>query len=121
MNVFNDQERFMVACGQSVSDFNVDQFNLYRNLITEEVEELAEATESDDRVEMLDALIDILVVTIGAIHSMGANGPAAWDEVMRTNFEKIDPVTGKVHKRADGKVIKPANWLPPQLAQYIKK
>jgi predicted HAD superfamily Cof-like phosphohydrolase len=97
------------------------QFNLYRDLINEEVDELTEAVESDDRVEMLDALVDILVVTIGAIHSMGADGPGAWDEVMRTNFAKIDSETGKVHKRADGKVIKPAGWLPPELSSYVTK
>lgn len=119
--VFNDQERFMTACGQTVNEYNIDQFNLYRSLIAEEVEELAEAVELDDRVEMLDALIDILVVTIGAVHSMGANGAAAWDEVMKTNFAKVDPVTGKVHKRPDGKVLKPAGWVPPDLSKFITK
>lgn len=119
--VFNDQERFMTACGQTVNEYNIDQFNLYRSLIAEEVEELAEAVELDDRVEMLDALIDILVVTIGAVHSMGANGAAAWDEVMKTNFAKVDPVTGKVHKRPDGKVLKPAGWVPPDLSNFITK
>lgn len=119
--VFNDQERFMTACGQTVNEYNIDQFNLYRSLIAEEVEELAEAVELDDRVEMLDALIDILVVTIGAVHSMGANGAAAWDEVMKTNFAKVDPVTGKVRKRPDGKVLKPAGWVPPDLSNFITK
>ena len=71
------------------------------------------------RIETLDALIDILVVTIGAIHSMGADGEGAWNEVMRTNFAKIDSETGKVRKREDGKVLKPEGWSPPNLKPYI--
>ena len=121
MNPFKDQEKFMLACDQTVTGFNNQQFSLYLNLIKEEYNELFEANHDDDRVEMLDALIDILVVTIGAIHSMGADGEAAWEEVMRTNFAKIDSETGKVRKRDDGKVLKPADWQPPQLAQFILK
>ena len=127
-NPFRDQEKFMRACDQAVpsnSDEVTDplgiQFNLYLNLITEEYKELQEALEANDRVEQLDALIDILVVTIGAIHSMGADGEGAWKEVMRTNFAKIDSETGKVRKREDGKVLKPLGWTAPDLAPYVKK
>ncbi len=120
MNPFRDQEKFMQACDQSVDQFNEKQYIMYVKLISEEHQELLEATLSDDRVEQLDALIDILVVTIGAIHSMGADGEGAWNEVMRTNFAKIDKDTGKVRKREDGKVLKPVGWKSPELAQFIK-
>ncbi len=120
-NPFRDQEKFMIACDQTVDRGNTDQFNMYLKLIEEEAEELNQAIISKDRVEMLDALTDILVVTIGAIHSMGADGEGAWNEVMRTNFAKIDPVTGKVRKRDDGKVLKPDGWQPPDLKNYLSK
>jgi predicted HAD superfamily Cof-like phosphohydrolase len=120
-NPFADQARFMTACDQTVDIPNKDQFNMYLGLIEEEAEELNDAIRNNDPVEALDALIDILVVTIGAIHSMGANAEGAWNEVMRTNFAKIDPVTGKVRKREDGKVLKPADWSPPDLIPYMKK
>jgi predicted HAD superfamily Cof-like phosphohydrolase len=110
----------MKACDQSVDKLNEDQFNLYTKLIQEEVDELWTANAAADRVECLDALIDILVVTIGAIHSMGADAEGAWKEVMRTNFAKIDHETGKVRKREDGKVLKPVGWKSPELAQFIK-
>lgn len=116
-NPFKDQERFMRACDQSVGEFNPQQYQMYCNLIKEEFDELCE---SDNAVDDLDALIDILVVTVGAIHSLGADGEGAWNEVMRTNFAKIDAETGRVRKREDGKVLKPEGWQPPQLAQYIK-
>ena len=118
-NVFEDQRRFMVACDQTVGIVNADQYKMYLSLIAEEVKELQEAVDANDRVEELDALIDILVVTIGAIHSMGADGRGAWREVMRTNFAKIDPDTGKVRKREDGKVLKPEGWKAPDLAKFV--
>jgi predicted HAD superfamily Cof-like phosphohydrolase len=119
-NPFRDQEKFMRACDQTVGEFNERQFALYTNLIIEEQQELLEATLSDDRIEQLDALIDILVVTIGAIHSMGADAEGAWKEVMMTNFAKIDHETGKVRKREDGKVLKPLGWTPPNLKPFVK-
>lgn len=120
-NPFSDQEKFMVACDQSVRDYNQKQLDLYINLIREELQELNDAINEYDKVEQLDALIDIVVVTIGAIHSMGADAQGAWDEVMRTNFAKVDSKTGKVRKREDGKVLKPEGWLPPSLIEYLNK
>jgi predicted HAD superfamily Cof-like phosphohydrolase len=120
-NPFRDQEKFMKACDQSVSGYNEDQFKLYVNLIEEEFKELQVAINNSDNVEILDALTDILVVTIGAIHSAGADGEGAWKEVMRTNFAKIDKETGKVRKREDGKVLKPLGWEPPNLETFVQK
>jgi hypothetical protein len=120
-NPFRDQEKFMKACDQSVEGWNQEQFKLYVDLIDEERKELQEAIDACDPVEILDALEDILVVTIGAIHSMGADGEGGWKEVMKTNFAKIDKETGKVRKREDGKVIKPIGWVPPDLKTFVKK
>jgi predicted HAD superfamily Cof-like phosphohydrolase len=120
-NPFADQARFMTACDQTIDVPNKDQFNMYLGLIEEEAEELNEAIRNNDPVEALDALTDILVVTIGAIHSMGANAEGAWNEVMRTNFSKIDPTSGKVRKREDGKVLKPEGWSTPDLKPFLQK
>ena len=129
MNPFRDQEKFMRACDQSVVG-DEKQFDMYLDLIREEYKELLVAQGLDDNhvrvkaadpVETLDALIDILVVTIGALHSMGADAEGAWKEVMRTNFAKIDKETGKVRKREDGKVLKPVGWTPPDLNPFVKK
>ncbi len=117
-NPFRDQEKFMRACDQTVGEFNPDQYRLYCDLISEEFTELNASIAQRDRVEQLDALIDILVVTIGAIHSGGFNAEGAWKEVMRTNFSKIDIKTGKVRKREDGKVLKPLGWVAPNLAPF---
>jgi predicted HAD superfamily Cof-like phosphohydrolase len=120
-NAFRDQEKFMKACDQTVDSFNQEQFNLYLRLIEEEAKELAVAITDNDPVETVDALIDIIVVTIGALHSLGADAEGAWKEVMSTNFAKIDKETGKVRKREDGKVLKPTGWTPPDLKPFLQK
>ena len=119
-NPFRDQEKFMKACDQTVGELNADQFKLYLKLISEESNELIQAVEQNDKVETLDALLDLIVVTIGAIHSLGADGEGGWKEVMSTNFAKIDKETGKVRKREDGKVLKPAGWVAPDLKPFVK-
>ena len=110
----------MKACDQKTDAYAISQYKMYLNLIDEEHDELKQAVADDNVTEQLDALIDILVVTIGAIHSMGADGEGAWKEVMNTNFAKIDKKTGKVRKREDGKVLKPVGWKAPELTQFIK-
>lgn len=121
MNVFRDQEKFMRACDQSTDKFNGTQFDMYCALIEEEVKELKAALMANNEIEIFDALLDIIVVTTGAIHSLGADGEGGWKEVMQTNFAKIDRETGKVRKREDGKVLKPVGWVPPKLAPFIRK
>jgi predicted HAD superfamily Cof-like phosphohydrolase len=115
-NPFADINQFQTACDQAPGEAN---YAMYLGLIQEEMRELVDAVADNDRVEQLDALVDILVVTIGAIRAGGFDGEGAWAEVMRTNFAKIDPDTGKVRKREDGKVLKPEGWKAPELAQFV--
>lgn len=115
-DVFNDIDQFHSACDQTPGP---DNYSMYIGLIREEVGELEDALEANDRVEQLDALIDILVVTLGAVRAGSFDGRGAWEEVMKTNFAKIDPITGKVTKRADGKVLKPADWVEPNLRAFV--
>ena len=115
-NVFKDIDVFQSACDQKPSPANYD---MYLSLIDEENGELVEAVIAKDPIEQLDALVDILVVTIGAIRAGNMDGEGAWKEVMDTNFAKIDPDTGKVRKREDGKVLKPDGWRAPDLKAFI--
>ena len=116
MNPFKDIDTFATACDQEPS---MENYAMYLDLITEEYNELKEALIDDSRVEQLDALIDILVVTMGAIRAGGFDGEGAWKEVMDTNFAKINRTTGKVIKREDGKVLKPEGWKAPELAPFL--
>lgn len=119
-NPFRDQEKFMRASDQTIGELNEDQYKLYLKLMEEEWSELKTALDNNDRVEQLDALLDFIVVTIGAIHSGGFDGEGGWREVIGTNLAKIDKETGKVRKREDGKVLKPLGWEPPNLKKFVK-
>lgn len=119
MSVFLDQARFMMACGQTTTEPNTKQSDMYLELIKEEGEELVVALAECDVVEELDAIIDLLVVIIGYGLSRGFPMVGAWDEVLRSNMAKIDPLTGTVRKREDGKILKPAGWTAPDIARVI--
>jgi predicted HAD superfamily Cof-like phosphohydrolase len=119
-NPFRDQEKFMRASDQTVGELNEAQYKLYLDLMEEEWRELKVALLMEDRVEQLDALLDFIVVTIGAIHSAGMDAEGGWKEVIGTNLAKIDKETGKVRKREDGKVLKPLGWTPPDLKPFVK-
>jgi predicted HAD superfamily Cof-like phosphohydrolase len=118
-NVYRDQQKFMKACEQTTGKYNSEQYELYCKLIDEEYTEFKTALADADRVEQLDALIDMIVVIVGALHSGGFDGEAAWKEVMGSNFSKIDNLTGKVRKREDGKILKPTGWSPPNLKPFV--
>lgn len=115
--MYNDVVKFIEACDQDRSE---DNQCLYANLIQEEYEEFISAIHAEDDIEQLDACMDMIWVILGYCYMKGYNVKGAWDEVARSNLSKINPETGKVIKRQDGKVLKPDGWTPPQLEQFIK-
>ena len=118
-SVFHDQAHFMRACGQTTTTINKAQSDMYLALIKEEGEELVVALQECDVVEELDAIIDLLVVIIGYGLSRCFPMVEACDEVLRSNMAKIDPLTGTVLRRADGKILKPAGWTAPDLDSVL--
>jgi predicted HAD superfamily Cof-like phosphohydrolase len=120
---FTDVEVFLAACGQNHAHIPVPQNDLsklYLKLIHEEYEEFREALVDDDDTEQLDACFDMMWVIIGYMKSRGWDCEAAWDEGAKSNLSKIDPVTGKVIRREDGKIMKPEGWKPPNFAKFVK-
>ena len=89
-------------------------------LIKEEFLEFLDAKSSNDEVEQLDACMDMIWVILGYCYMKGYDVDGAWNEVARSNLDKINPETGKVIKRNDGKVLKPEGWTPPALAKFVK-
>lgn len=121
--VFTDVAVFLNACGQkypSSPDPKVsDLAELYKKLIKEEVEEFWEAEAASDDAEQLDACFDMIWVIVGYMKSRGWDCEAAWDEGALSNLSKIDPVSGKVIRREDGKILKPEGWKPPNFAKFV--
>jgi predicted HAD superfamily Cof-like phosphohydrolase len=120
---FTDVEVFLAACGQKHAHSPVppnDLSQLYFNLIKEEYEEFLEACIANDDTEQLDACFDMMWVIIGFMKARGWDCEAAWDEGAKSNLIKIDPITGKVIRREDGKILKPEGWKPPNFAKFVK-
>ena len=122
--VFTDVAVFLKAVGQetpSVPQQTVsDQAQLYKKLIKEEVEEFWEAEAASDDVEEIDACFDMMWVIIGYMKSRGWDCEQNWDEGAKSNLSKIDPVTGFVKRREDGKILKPEGWQPPDFTKFVK-
>jgi len=114
-SVFHDQAYFMRACGQTTSSYNHEQTMLYSDLIEEERKEMMDARLTSEETEEFDAVLDQIVVLIGYGLSRGWPMVEGWDEVVRSNMAKINPHTGTVTRREDGKILKPAGWTPPDL------
>jgi len=95
---------------KAFSQKEFDSRELGMRLVAEEFKELCSAYEQDDYKEMADAGADLVWVVCGLMARMGINLDAAWQEVHRTNWAKLD---GPV--REDGKRLKPEGWLPPSM------
>jgi predicted HAD superfamily Cof-like phosphohydrolase len=115
--MYNDVVKFIEACDQAKTPENA---KLYDKLIREEFDEYVGALLLKDEVETLDACMDMIWVILGFCYMKGYDVAGAWNEVARSNLAKINPETGKVNKREDGKVLKPEGWTPPQLAEFVK-
>ena len=115
--MYNDVVKFIEACDQEKTACNA---KLYDKLIREEYDEYVGALLMKDEVETLDACMDMIWVILGYCYMKGYDVAGAWNEVARSNLDKIDSVTGKVKKREDGKVLKPDGWKPPQLENFVK-
>ena len=113
---------FMKTFGQNVkqsSSFSSEKINALRvSLIKEELDELIEAMNKKDLVEVADALTDILYVTYGAGHAFGINLDACFEEVQNSNMSKLDK-DGKPIYNDKGKVMKGPNYFKPDLSKFI--
>jgi predicted HAD superfamily Cof-like phosphohydrolase len=118
MDSFEDVKIFMEACDQLETGYG-QQCELYRKLIREEFEELMEGLDNKDIVEIADACADLKWVIEGLEHTLNIPQQEVWDEVARSNLQKIGQ-DGKVQKREDGKVMKPEGWTPPDIESIFK-
>jgi len=122
MSNFSKVGVFMKTFGQEVKDkpsFSTDKINKLRlDLIKEEFNELTEAMNNKDLLEVADALTDILYVTYGAGHAFGINLDKCFEEVQNSNMSKLDD-NGKPIYNEHGKVMKGPNYFKPDLTKFI--
>lgn len=119
----SDVAIFMEACGQEVKispsyeHANLQQANLYLELIREEFEELKEGHANKDIVEVADAAGDLIWVILGLCNTLGINIAPVWHQIAVSNMSKT--VDGQVMKRADGKILKPDTYFPPDIRKAL--
>ena len=88
------------------------------DLIKEELEELKEAIEQKDMIEIADALTDILYVTYGAGHAFGINLDKCFNEVQESNMSKLGEDQKPIYNE-NGKVMKGPNYFKPNLNKFL--
>ena len=122
MSNFSKVGTFMKTFGQEVKTspaLSTDKINRLRvDLIKEELEELTEAMNNKDLLEVADALTDILYVTYGAGHAFGIDLDKCFEEVQNSNMSKLDE-NGKPIYNESGKVMKGPNYHKPDLSKFI--
>tara|TARA_Y100001935_G_scaffold201373_1_gene169777 strand:+ start:137 stop:508 length:372 start_codon:yes stop_codon:yes gene_type:complete len=122
MTNFEKVKQFMQTFGQEVkikASFSDEKTNQLRfDLISEELEELKNAMESKDLLEVADALTDILYVTYGAGHAFGIDLDKCFDEVQNSNMSKLG-ADGKPIYNESGKVMKGPDYYKPDLSKFL--
>ena len=122
MSNFNKVGIFMKTFGQEVKSkpsFSTDKINKLRiDLIKEELDELKEAMDNNDLLEVADALTDILYVTYGAGHAFGIDLDKCFDEVQNSNMSKLGE-NGEPIYNESGKVMKGPNYFKPDLSKFV--
>ena len=122
MSNFSKVGTFMKTFGQEVKtepSFSTDKINKLRiDLIKEELQELTDAMNKKDLLEVADALTDILYVTYGAGHAFGIDLDKCFAEVQNSNMSKLDE-NGKPIYNDVGKVMKGPNYFKPDLSKFV--
>ena len=122
MSNFSKVGTFMKTFGQEVKSkpsLSTEKINKLRiDLIKEELEELTEAMNNKDLLEVADALTDILYVTYGAGHAFGIDLDQCFEEVQNSNMSKLDE-NGKPIYNDSGKVMKGPNYFKPDLSKFV--
>lgn len=90
------------------------------SLIAEEVQELQDAYDAGDLVEMADAWADLIYVVYGAAMTHGVNLDEVLTEVQRSNLSKLGEDGNPIY-REDGKVLKGPFFSEPDIAGVLEE
>lgn len=91
---------------------------LRMRLLREEYQEYMQGEADGNIVDIADGLIDMIYIAVGTGLTYGFPMVALWNEVHRTNMAKFP--NGVVRFRADGKIIKPEGWEPPNITAVLE-
>ena len=86
--------------------------DLKKELARRIYEEVSELMEAETPKDVIDALVDIIYVTLDAFCILGFHPSPFFEIVSRANLRKVWP-DGWMRTNDSGKVIKPAGWVGP--------
>lgn len=128
MSIFSDQLAFMKACGQMTSEGLNVETGLWGNLIREEYNELFRALRAfhespvlNKKADVAKEAIDLIYVVAGLLNNLNIPAEDVWAAVHISNMAKVDPLTGQVRRRSDGKILKPEGWQAPDIFSILKE
>lgn len=122
-NAIDDVHKFMDAGGQTPPDGPPQLLSrpsnvLRANLLDSEVAEYHRAVETNDLVEIADALADIIYVAVGTAIAHRIPFTKVWNEVQRSNMTKVDE-HGYIVVSEDGKILKPDHYEEPRIEEIL--
>lgn len=102
-------------------DLGEQKNRLRYDLMKEENEEYFEAVQNNDKIEIADALGDMLYILCGTIieHGLQHKIEEVFDEIQRSNMSKLGH-DGKPIYREDGKVMKGPNYFKPDFSMILE-
>jgi predicted HAD superfamily Cof-like phosphohydrolase len=90
--------------------------------LQEELDEYKAAVARRDSVDVLDSLVDLIYVALGAVHKHGMSPSfdEAWRRVHSANMAKVRAEKATDSKRgAAFDIVKPVGWIPPDLSDLV--
>jgi predicted HAD superfamily Cof-like phosphohydrolase len=118
--VGNFHKAFKVDENKQFGTIDAQTAALRYKLLQEENLEYLNACALMDKVQIADALTDMLYVLIGTMRAHGFDKLVynCFAEVHRSNMSKLDS-NGEVILREDGKIMKSENYTKPSLQSII--
>lgn len=133
MKMFNDvydfHKKFDLPTGDTFAPQPLpNKLKEFRSkFLQEELDEFKLALESDDIIEQIDGLLDLVYVAHGTLQMMGLPAPlveACWNDIQRSNMSKVraehsDDIRSKRKNSFD--VVKPDDFVPPRIKQILEQ
>lgn len=96
---------------------NDEMMEFRKKFLDEELQEFKDAVDRGDRVKAFDALIDLVYVAMGTAYICNFPWQEGWDIVQIANMRKVRATKKEDSTRGTTfDVVKPAGWVPPDLA-----
>ena len=120
-NMYKDVKEFQTAVGQNIGVKpelpDPAERELRLRLLKEEYEEYIQGECKNDVENIAKELADIIYIVCGTAASYGIPLDKVFAEVHKSNMAKL--VDGKPVRRADGKILKPDGWRPPDIKSIL--